>query len=498
MPLLKNKYFPYLLLLLLAIPLFFLNIRDVHPWGDDFAQYIKEALNFAHGKPFYQSAYVYNPHNTEYAPPQYPPGYPLLLAPVVKIWGLAIRPMLYLNSVIAAALLFALFAYFRKQVSLVTALCLSVAITYSGIMIYLKGNVLSDVPCLLFVVLYLTVRNAKSFPVWRISLLVFLLVAAMLIRSQAILLLVAEALYLLLSFIRASIKEKKIAVRELYAPPSLYIIAGGLLINLILNKFVFVTPVSTSLFYGRFVQQILDNDTDYMPSSDITRMFTNLSAFFYYETHITIHKAAVFLMQRMGMIFGLTGFAICLSKRISVDDLFFALMCLMVVFLPVYDDRYFLPTIPIVFFYCFVTFKTVLPAITKIDGRYVGVFVTLVFLRLGFGYLHRSATQVPAGCIPQQRDLTAFSYISQHVNDSDIIIFAKPRALALYTNKRSVINAWRQPLDVNARIFDSLNVKYLLTVDGMGADYFKGYMREFKHPIDSLKIADGYTLYTLR
>ena len=90
MPVLQNKYIPYLLLVLLSVPLFFLNIHNVHSWGDDFAQYIKEAQNLAHGRPFYESGYIYNKYNPEYAPAQYPPGYPLLLWPVVKIWGIAI------------------------------------------------------------------------------------------------------------------------------------------------------------------------------------------------------------------------------------------------------------------------------------------------------------------------------------------------------------------------------------------------------------------------
>ena len=82
MPLFNSKYAPYLLLVLLSIPLFFLNIYSVHTWGDDFAQYIKEAQNIAWGKPYYQSNYIYNQYNPTYAPPQYPPGFPFLLAQV--------------------------------------------------------------------------------------------------------------------------------------------------------------------------------------------------------------------------------------------------------------------------------------------------------------------------------------------------------------------------------------------------------------------------------
>ena len=498
MPLFKNKYFPYLLLLLFSVPLFFINIHDVHSWGDDFAQYIKEALNIAHGKPYYQSGYIYNSCNTDYAPAQYPPGYPLLLAPVVKIWGIAIRPMLYMNTIIAAGLLFALFAYFRKHTSAVAAMCLAIAITYSGVMIDLKGNILSDTSCLLFVTLYLTVRNTRSFPVWRIMLLVFLLTMAVLIRSQAILLVVAEALVFFASLIKTAMRKKWVSLKDLYLSPSLYIIACSLALNFILNRFVFNAPISTASFYDRFIQQTIHGNLKDIAEANISLVPTNLSSFFYYNTYNGFFKAGISFVQNMAMVFSVIGFIICLVKRLSVDDHFFLVMCLLVMFLPVHDQRYFLPAIPLLFFYCFSTFKLIVPAITKVDGRVIGVVVTLLYLSMGFGYLERTAKEPLPGCMPRARDIAAFKYISANVNDSDIIIFTKPRLLSLFTSKRSVNTAWQIPMEQDKKIFDSLQVKYMLVVDGLDDSYYKDYLGHIQHPVDSMRIADGYTLYSLR
>src|SRR6185312_12497697 len=91
MPAFINKYWPYLLLLLFAIPLFGMNVHSYHQWGDDYAQYIKEAQNIAAGRPYYQSNYVFNPLNTIYGPPLYPPGFPLLLSPIILYWGLTVN-----------------------------------------------------------------------------------------------------------------------------------------------------------------------------------------------------------------------------------------------------------------------------------------------------------------------------------------------------------------------------------------------------------------------
>ena len=134
----KSPLGTYGLLLLLSVPLFFLSISDEHSWGDDFAQYIKEALNIAQGKPFYTSGYIYNPYNPLYAPPQYPPGFPLLLAPVVRYFGVAIRPMLYFNSLLCAVLILTAYKFFKQRMGALKAVLLSLAVGYSNYIINLN------------------------------------------------------------------------------------------------------------------------------------------------------------------------------------------------------------------------------------------------------------------------------------------------------------------------------------------------------------------------
>lgn len=497
MLLFKNKYLPYLLLFLFSVPLFFLNIWDVHSWGDDFAQYIKEAQNIANGKPFYLSGYIYNHYNNEYAPPQYPPGFPLLLVPVVKIWGIAIRPMLYMNSVIAGALLFGLFEYFRKHTSVITAFFISLAITYSSTIIDLKGNILSDISCLLFVVFYLTARNEKSFPWWRILLLILLAEMAILIRSQAILLPAAEAIYLLISAAKNLLKNKRFLIAEVYGLPSVYIIIGVLVINFVLNKTLFYSPISTGTFYNQFVHEVIHGNLIEMAKSHFNRLLPDIGSFFYYGEVNNFYRTIMLIVKKAAIVFSIIGFIICISRRVTVDDIFFLLMCLLIIFLPVHDQRYFLPAIPLLFFYCYVTLKLFLSFIAKKNAVFVGALLTVVYMSIGYGYFKKAATVVPDGCMPQPKDLAAFQYISQHVNEWDIIAFSKPRALTLYTNKRSINIAWTS-FEINKKIFDSFQVKYMLILPGLDDNVFKEYLMKKEHPIDSVNISDGYMLYTLR
>lgn len=75
-----------------AIAAFYvLTIREGHVWGDDHAAYIAHAKNIADGKPYGDIGYVRSPSSIN--PSMYPPGFPLLLAPVYQWCGLSLTPM---------------------------------------------------------------------------------------------------------------------------------------------------------------------------------------------------------------------------------------------------------------------------------------------------------------------------------------------------------------------------------------------------------------------
>ena len=495
---LSKKYQPYLLLLLFAIPLYFLNITNVHSWGDDFAQYIKEALNIAHGKPFYQSNYIYNSYNTNYAPPQYPPGFPLLLAPVVKVWGVSFIAMCYFSSFIVTCLLFALFAYFRKYTGTVAAICLSVLICYSQVVIDLKRNVLADLPCLLFFTLYFLYRNARQYSWQRIAALVFFAAMAIQNRSQAIFLLAAEGVWLFLSVIKASVKEKKLTVNRQVITPALFVVPGVILLDLFIDKVLFYSPLPTNAFYNSFLHEAAHWDLKKIAEDYTGYLLKTISAYFYFDAHNGFRRAVVLFMTNMGLTFTITGFIINVYRRLSVEDVFFGIMCVVIIFFPGRDVRYFLPVIPILFYYCYTTFKAILTAVTTANGRWMAVAITVLYIGTGYEYLKTAATETVPGCIPEHKDLVAIDYLKKHVSDKDIIVFTKPRMLTLFTDKRSMNVSWQLTQEMNKRVFDSLQVKYILVVDGLDDAYFKTYLRAVQQPVDSARISEGYTLYSLR
>jgi 4-amino-4-deoxy-L-arabinose transferase-like glycosyltransferase len=138
----------------LLIGMFYLaTIRDGHVWDDDFSMYIHHAQNLARGEPYADTGYIYNPQNPAIGPRVYPPGFPLLLAPVVRMFGLDLRPMkiLVIGFFVGSLLLTA--ALFRSVLPApyVTALVLVVGL--NPFFWEFKDHVLSDLPFLFFVLL---------------------------------------------------------------------------------------------------------------------------------------------------------------------------------------------------------------------------------------------------------------------------------------------------------------------------------------------------------
>ena len=487
-----RKIIPLIVLLLFSIPLFFHNIHNTHsPGGDDYAQYIKEAQNIAHGRPYYESNYVFNKYNNCYSPPQYPPGFPLLLAPVVKHWGIEIKPMCYFNTVIAVCILFGLFFYFRKYMSAFGAVCLAVVISYSQCMMDLKQAVLSDAAAMLFVLLYLIARNAKTFGWVRLLLLVLFATMAILIRTQSVLLLFAEVIFLVL----AVIKERTLYVRPALRVP-LYVVPGCVLLTFFLNKAVFYCPTSASGFYIDFLKITLQKGLPSIIRDNVSALLASVTSFFHYDTDHGMRTAIVSLMESSGLVFCCTGFIVSVTKRLCFDDIFFVLVCGMVLYYPIHDPRYFFPVMPVVFYYCYSALARIVPVVTAVRPRYIAGLLTFTYLFAGMWYL-RNTTKQPYGYVPELKDRQAFSYIMQHVNDSDIILTSRPRLVTLYTSKRCIIHAWQYPYEVNKRVFDSLHVKYLL-LNGIVDDYYRAYLKGYEHPVDSVRIAPGYELFTLR
>ena len=143
------------------------HLREGHVWGDDFAMYIAQAKNIASGHPLARTGYIFNPRSPVLGPSSYPPLFPLLLSPVLRIWGLNIPVM---KAEVVLTFLVALFLAFELLSACLTPLYGATLVAILGCSPYFyeaKENVTADLPFLAFVMLTLLVLSKCEACGWK-------------------------------------------------------------------------------------------------------------------------------------------------------------------------------------------------------------------------------------------------------------------------------------------------------------------------------------------
>ena len=141
------------------------TIRTGHVWGDDFSAYISHARNLVTGVEYGNTGYVRSP-NSE-VPKMYPPGFPLLLAPVYQAYGLSLTPMKAEGIGFFCVALFLFYLLVRKVGDEWPALAAVAVIGVSPYFWDFKDTIGSDLPFLMFT--YAALLVAQQANRWRNS-----------------------------------------------------------------------------------------------------------------------------------------------------------------------------------------------------------------------------------------------------------------------------------------------------------------------------------------
>lgn len=149
----------YLLLAVIAL-VHLLTLRAGQPWHDDFTLYILHARNLAEGRAYGDTGFIYNPDDPMHSPGAYPPGFPLLLAPVYALFGsnlFALR-LVVIGAAVGASAMVAAVA--RRMLPPRFVLPVVALFGLQPYLVRFKNLLLPDIPFILFVLatLYLLTR----------------------------------------------------------------------------------------------------------------------------------------------------------------------------------------------------------------------------------------------------------------------------------------------------------------------------------------------------
>ena len=140
------------LLIIVVAGIYAATFRPGQDWGDDYAQYIANARNLALGRPYAETRFVVTlPEAAIHMPSSYPPVFPLLLEPVYRRYGLnfsALQVPVQVMFVLAAAVFYALARL--RNVELMPAAAAAFATAVSGVALTLKDLIFSDSTYLFF------------------------------------------------------------------------------------------------------------------------------------------------------------------------------------------------------------------------------------------------------------------------------------------------------------------------------------------------------------
>ncbi len=179
----RIAYRPWLLFVLAILPFAGLVAAQwrIPPAGiaGDYAQYLLHAQAIADGRPYGDIGYIATRFNPLIGPAAQPPVWPVMLAPIVGVFGVHGDAPRVFSLLIMLAFLATVFRYFVRREELVVAVAIVAVLGIGMERSYLLATPLSDPPFLLIVWLALSAADANKEWTWpRIALLGSLAVLA--------------------------------------------------------------------------------------------------------------------------------------------------------------------------------------------------------------------------------------------------------------------------------------------------------------------------------
>jgi hypothetical protein len=421
-----RKILKHSLVIILLLPLLFLNIKSVHDWGDDFAQYLLEAKNIKEGRFFAQSGFVMNP-NYVLGPNCYPPGFPIIIA-------LTSFKVSNLNIVISFFLVltgYLSFLLFSKWFHFLSALVMSLAIAYNPLCIEFKNDIASDLPFVAFVLLFFILYLSGSKKLWLQVLSGFFLAFAIEIRYVGWILMFALITDIIFKIGAKYFSTKKIDFNCVKHETR---IAG-----------------SAILFYGFFFllfpQRII-----YYPNPKALPLFEMIStnADYNYETlkyfFSCFREGILDYIVPYAIVFtALAGLLLFIFKenqaKPTIFIFFFIEYSVSILFHQYsnYGFRMLMPVIPLILFF---TAYALLILASKVPyQQHLGFCLGLVLL---FCYKQHSLfalrSKKPILGPYSTEAASVFYFIRKNTSKNASIMFAKPRALTYFTDRKTFIN----------------------------------------------------------
>lgn len=461
---LKKNYL-LVFLFLLCIPLLFINIKNSHDWGDDFASYIHQAKNIIEGIPQSSLGYVLNQDSPGIGPPAYPIGFPLLLAPVYYFFGNNISAFTGFLSILLIIAVLLMYRFFKFYFSTLTSFFLVLIIIYNPWTLNFKMEVMSEIPfTLLFLVIIIFYHQKKEARNYLFFIIMGLLGGFLMsIRAVGSVFVMAVFYEILCNLYRYLVKKKRDNSLKKLIVQKFIVISLSISLYLFLNLILFKVP-SSGLYYTSL---LTFNSLSQIIRDNLTYYFDVFKGFFTTE-NADWRFAPLFTSSAM-LTFAVIGFFKKVSAKFDFVDLVVLLYCLLVLIYPFGNAgfRFILPIAPVLFYYALLTVKDINIPFKLVNRKVIILLIgtlILVQYKVSIEKIINQRNEVLWG--PQEENAAeAFSYIKNNIPENAVIDFVKPRALALYAERNSYHMKINQSMPDIRKNITYANISFLLYTD---------------------------------
>ncbi|HWB62658.1 MAG TPA: glycosyltransferase family 39 protein [Chitinophagales bacterium] len=487
----KFKKGEFLLPLILLVPMLILNVRNSQHWGDDFAVYVGQAINLLNGQAFDKTTYQYIPGFSPLAPSA-PVGFSILLMPVIKLFGVNMYAMsVYMSVFFILWMLFA-FGFFRRFFGVPTALTALFVAAYPNFLLWLKLLITSDVPFALFflwacMILSKPHKNSSTYIIAGIITGI-----ATIIRPVGAILIPALFLFTVFELVKDTAhRQNKTSIKQ--------------------TAHLLVFSAIVLLLYSIAAYWLFKPEHSYVKSAIDSVHFKNLwitarlNLPYYISSYMALFKSDGSHLKTVSAIFAaamLSGTIAGIIFRLLFKASFFDWACVcylaFIVFFPAGPDyRYIIPVHIFLIFYAFSAGKFFLQRFGRNHRGLLQVaftLLTVIFFSKPILYLweHRKDT-VPG---PYEEIATeTFSYIKQNIPPASLIIFNKPRALALFTGNRTTMGNFDLAPQINYTELKSHGAGYYLYNWSIPDDSYAMFINTEKKNWEVVYQNWQYTLY---
>ena len=415
-----------------------------HDWGDDFAGYIAQAVSLLHGtmrQAVMRNAFTMRASSRAYAPIATPWGYPALLAPAYfACGGLNIFCLKLVNIPAFALFQVVFFRFLRRRLSLVDSVIVLSVLSLNPELLRFQDNILSDITFLFLStasILLVDTTIASGHPEgsrWRNLALGVVLFLAYLVRANGLLLLPTLFVTQVISCrgLPGSSRSEWTRVVSIAVIP--YIVFGAL--TLALRAMVPGGETSLLAFYRTMTpRDVIDNVWIYLMLP---------GEFFASVPFGHILSPALFPFLAAG---------VAVSYRHDVHALIYCgLTLLLLITWPFQEGlRYAFPLLP---FFVYFTYRGMQAAASALGAhrdlqprageRTVRATWLVVVALFAFGSLHSARVN-----FDRQRALNdgpfehasaeLFEWIRSTTAPDSVVIFFKPRAMRLLTDRTALL-----------------------------------------------------------